>query len=39
MRERKHQVEVRDGKDVPDLLFQPLRAIDPLASWTVTIAA
>ena len=39
MRESEHDVEVRDGQQVLNLLLQPLGTIELLAARTVTVAA
>jgi hypothetical protein len=39
VRECEHDVEVRDGQQMLGLLLQPLRTIEPLATWTMAIAA
>jgi hypothetical protein len=38
VREGKHDVKVRDGQQVLSLLFEPLGPLEPLTSWTMTIA-
>jgi hypothetical protein len=39
VRESEHDVEVRDGQQVLNLLLQPLGTIELLATRTVTVAA
>jgi hypothetical protein len=39
VRHRKHDVEIRDGQQVLGLLLQPLSTLEPLAGWTMAIAA
>jgi hypothetical protein len=39
VRKREHDVEIRDGQQVLGLLLQPLSALEPLAGWTMAIAA
>ena len=34
-----HDVEIRDGQQVLGLLLQPLSTLEPLAGWTMAIAA